>query len=189
MARTQRPSERIRRLPTTDVGVLGLLAAILVALSLALAPRADAFVYWTNIPNLPGGPSAIGRANLDGTGVDSNFIPVSTVSAYPADLALDAEHVYRAAACYQDPPGTPPCTSGAIRRANLDGRGVEQSLVGGIDPGAVAVDAGHVYWTWSECDRSRACTTDELQAGPGGIARANLDGSGVTRLDHRHRRR
>ena len=45
---TQQPSKRARPSPTIRVGVLGLLAAILLVLPLALAPRADAFVYWAN---------------------------------------------------------------------------------------------------------------------------------------------
>jgi hypothetical protein len=47
------------------------LAALLLAaiLTLALAPRAGAFVYWSDF-----GTSTIGRANLDGTGADQRFI-------------------------------------------------------------------------------------------------------------------
>jgi hypothetical protein len=45
-----------------------LLAAVLV-LTLAVAARADAFVYWANT-----NAGTIGRANLDGTGVNQNFI-------------------------------------------------------------------------------------------------------------------
>jgi hypothetical protein len=175
MALTQQRSGRIRPSLTTLVGMLGLLAALLLVLSLALAPRAGAYVYWTN-PDPLGSGGAIGRADLDGTGVRSHFIPISTASAYPRDLALDAEHVYWAAGCFSDP-SAPPCTSGGIGRANLDGTGVDQSLIGGFNPKGVAVDAEHVYWTWSECEAG--CSTAELQTAAGGIGRANLDGTGV----------
>ena len=57
-------------------------------------------------------------------------------------------------------------------------------MIGDINPGSVAVDAEHVYWTWSDCVAGwgiagSGCNTDELAAGVGGIARANLDGSDV----------
>ena len=169
MALTQKAGERTRVWPMTTA-----LLALLV-LSLALAPRAEAFIYWTN-------GDSIGRANLDGTGLNSHFIAVSTDGAYPRDLTLDGKNVYWAAACFSEPP-TVPCTNGAIGRADLDGTSIDERLIGGINPGGVAVDAKHVYWAWSDCDGGwgieSLCTSDELLAGPGGIAPANLDGSGV----------
>jgi uncharacterized membrane protein (UPF0127 family) len=42
-------------------------------LALIVAPRADAFVYWTNGSPTSSGLS-IGRANLDGSGANQNFI-------------------------------------------------------------------------------------------------------------------
>ena len=86
MARTRRPSERIWPSPTIGVGVLGLFAAFLVASSLALAPRAEAFVYWADVDK-----GTIGRANLDGSGVDRSFI--ATASS-PIGVAVDSGHVY-----------------------------------------------------------------------------------------------
>jgi len=163
-------------------GARGLGVSLLVLAALALFPAAaDAYVYWTNGPPPS---SSVGRADLDGTGVRPHFIPVSTAGTYMRDLALDADRLYWAAACPQYPAATPPCTSGAIGRANVDGTGVAESLIGGIDPGGVAVDAEHIYLTWSDCDlgwglSGPVCTTDELQGTPGGIARANLDGTGV----------
>ena len=87
MALTQQSSKWARPAPTTRVGVLGLLAAILLVLPLALAARADAFVYWTNSD-----PGTIGRANLDGTGVNQSFITGAGASA--AGVAVDGAHVY-----------------------------------------------------------------------------------------------
>ena len=165
-------------------GARGLGLSLLVLAALALVPAAtDAYVYWTNGPT-SGRSSAIARSDLDGTGVRPHFIPVSTADTYMRDLALDADRLYWATACPQNPEATPPCTGGAIGRANVDGTGVTESLIGGIDPGGVAVDAEHIYWTWSDCDLGwglggPGCTTDELQRTPGGIARANLDGTGV----------
>ena len=53
-------------------------------------------------------------------------------------MAVDAAHVYWANSR----------STGTIGRANLDGTGVDQSFITGVDlPGGVAVDAAHVYWT------------------------------------------
>ena len=65
----------------------------------------DAHVYWTN-------PSqTIGRANLDGTGVDQSFIAGTTGLT---GVAVDAAHIYWA-------------SDGGIGRANLDGTGVDRT--------------------------------------------------------------
>ena len=124
-----------------------LIAAILV--SLAFAARADALVYWADYDN-----GTIGRANLDGTGLDQSFI---TSADFPVSVAVDASHIYWA---------NEGLLSGTtIGRANLDGTDVDQSFITGANsPGGVAVDASHVYWT------------NELGDS---IGRANLDGSGV----------
>jgi hypothetical protein len=98
-----------------------LLAALLaLTLTLAFAPRAEAFVYWANESR------TIGRANLDGTGVDRSFIPAG---GFPG-VAVDAAHVY-----WTNEFGT-------IGRANLDGTGVDHSFITGAGrPWGVAVDA------------------------------------------------
>ena len=46
-----------------------LVAAAVVLVCLGLAPSAGAFVYWANV-----GGTTIGRANLDGTSSNQNFI-------------------------------------------------------------------------------------------------------------------
>jgi virginiamycin B lyase len=87
------------------------------------APR---HVYWTNLD-----ADTIGRANLDGTGVNQSFI---TGASDPAGVAVDATHVYWSNA------GT---DTGTIGRANLDGTGANQSFITGASgPAGVAVDAG-----------------------------------------------
>ena len=89
--------------------VASLIAALLVlAAALTFAPRAAAFVYWTNAKT-----GAVGRANLNGTGVDHKFIgDAKTVF----DVAVDATHVYWT-------------TGDAVGRANLDGTGVDRSFI------------------------------------------------------------
>jgi hypothetical protein len=115
-------------------------------------------LYWGNQDNSStavtfGTPATIGRANLDGTGVDPNFI---TGADTASGIALDAAHIYWT-------------NRGqfTVGRANLDGTGVNQNLVNigsRVFPDGVAVDSGHIYW---------AGTT-------GSLGRANLDGTGVT---------
>jgi hypothetical protein len=163
--------------------LVALLAALLI-LALALAPRAEAFVYWTD--------GDIGRANLDGSGANDGFIAGARVGA----VAVDAGHVYWTNVGFQAPDsigranldGTAPnhnfisdveiagsgvavdaghvywTNAGGIGRANLDGSGIDHSFIAGTQAGAVAVDGEHVYWS-------------DFQTGT--IGRANLDGSGV----------
>jgi sugar lactone lactonase YvrE len=58
--------------------------------------------------------------------------------------------------------------NGTIGRANLDGTGANQSLIGGVGtPCGVAVDAAHIYWA--------------NDSGSGAIGRSNLDGPEWTR--------
>ena len=131
-----------------------LLLAALLAAFLVLAPRAEAFVFWAGV----GGD--IGRANLDGTGVDKSFITLKG-KALAMGVAVDASHVY-----WSD------FNTGAIGRANLDGTGVDPRFITGAPPTGVAVDDAHIYWTNTE-------TTNSQLLGGGSIGRANLDGSGV----------
>ena len=80
-----------------------------------------------------------------------------------------------AAATAQATAGTPQIywtdgVPGTIGRANLDGTGAIQNLIGGgSQPHGVAVDAAHIYWT----------NVLNTSTGAGTIGRANLDGTGV----------
>jgi hypothetical protein len=87
----------------------------------------SAHVYWTN-----GGTNAIGRANLDGTGVNQTFI---TGAANPQGVAVDSAHVYWANG-----------SSGTIGRADIGGSGANQSFISAGNPLGVAVDSAHVWW-------------------------------------------
>jgi hypothetical protein len=101
-----------------------------------------AHVYWTS-------QYTIGRANLDGTGVNENFISGLNRAC---GLAVDGAHIYWAS-----------LYTGAIGRANLDGTGVNQDFIS-VATCAIVVDGAHIYW-------------DNGATGP--IGRANLDGTGV----------
>jgi hypothetical protein len=91
-----------------------------------------AHVYWTAfLSQVPGGPGVIGRANLDGTGVQESFI--SGIGNVGCGLAVDDGHIYWVS------------TDGWIGRANLDGTGVNRDFIYGAGCG-VEVDGGHIYW-------------------------------------------
>jgi hypothetical protein len=132
---------------------LGIALAALMVLSVS---SAHAFVYWTDSGADVVRPTddAVGRANLDGSALDPNFIqPAGT-----GGLAVDGAHIYWGG-------------EGAIGRANLDGSGAQQSFIPtgtGAVANGVAVNGSQIFWT------NPAAETIFV-----GIGRANLDGSGV----------
>jgi hypothetical protein len=79
-------------------------------------------IYWTSY-----NPGEIGRANLDGTGVDKSFIPTGDVN--PLGVAVDAQHVY-----WANP------LASTIGRANLDGSASDPGFILGPSPWGLAVD-------------------------------------------------
>jgi hypothetical protein len=105
----------------------------------------SAHIYWTT------DWQTIGRANLDGTGVNQGFI--HNFPDEPSGLAVDGAHIYWANA-----------NAATIGRANIDGTGVNQAFIGlGSFGEGVVVDGAHIYWGSAD----------------GTIGRANLDGTGV----------
>jgi hypothetical protein len=134
-----------------------------MGLGLALASGADGFVYWGGTIN------AIGRANLDGSGVEPSFIVPQTNTAQAiyyrvGRVAVDPQHVYWTAGIENAGPN-----EFVIGRSSLDGSGIEPSFIktAGI-PTGIAVNAEHLYWV--------------NEAKPGGtstISRANANGTEV----------
>jgi hypothetical protein len=109
-------------------GTAALALGVMVTAACAVAPRADAFVYWANH-----GGTTIGRANNDGTGIDQGFI---TGAREPCGLAVDSKHIYWG----NQAPST-------IGRADLDGTGVDQNFVTGVGGVCgIAVDATGIWW-------------------------------------------
>jgi hypothetical protein len=168
--------------PTTPPGT-GFSQAPPPANSPACLAVDGAHVYWTS-------SEAIGRANLDGTGIEENFIPVqkSSVTGSTCGLAVDRSHIY------WDNGAT-----GTIGRANLDGTGAVQDFIvtgsggsgptGGSGPAAtnvahamcgLLVDGAHIYWgTGAVPNISPTDPTPPAPGPDGAIGRANLDGTGV----------
>ena len=87
------------------------------------------FVYWT-VP----GANAIGRAGMNGTGVNQTFIQGLQG---PSGVAVNGAGIFWTNT-----------GSGTIGRANLDGTGVNQNFITGASPSnLMAADADHLYWT------------------------------------------
>lgn len=125
---------------------------LLVGLLLAVPASASAYLYWSNPTH-----QAIGRANLDGSGVNQHFI---ATASKPEGIAVDASYIYWAT------------QTGTIGRAKLDGSEVNQSFIAVPPPpvfafsylDGLAVDDSHIYWS---------APGDRL------IGRAKLDGTEV----------
>jgi hypothetical protein len=105
------------------------------------------YVFWANETSNQVG--TIGRANLDGSGANVNFI---TGVDRPGAVAVDGNHVYWTTILHG--------MGQAIGRANVDGSGFTPGFIK-TPAGAngLAVDGQHIYWTNNN-----------------GIGRADLDG-------------
>lgn len=132
-------------------------AALLIAVIalLALPPLSSAnFVYWAS-----DGQTTIGRAKLNGSGVNNAFVAGLT---NVHGVAIDSQHIYWT----QGNAGT-----SSIGRANLDGSGVNPNFIPNssalnfataVPQAALAVTANAIYW---------------VNTGAARIGRANIDGS------------
>jgi streptogramin lyase len=87
------------------------------------------FVYWT-VPNA----NAIGRAGMNGTGVNQTFIQGLHG---PEGVAVNSAGIFWTNAA-----------SGTIGRADLDGQNVNRNFIGGASPSnLMTADTAHLYWT------------------------------------------
>lgn len=139
------------------------------------APRAGAFIYWSQdrcIPNA-NGPGlglkcrgTIGRAGMKGTGADERFFD-SPRAAHVRGLAVDDGRIYWA---WSRSP------RGAIARARLNGRGVQPRFITGItaSPLSLALGDGFVYWTDNPC-AGHVC--DQPRIGRAGVNGERVDES------------
>jgi hypothetical protein len=111
------------------MSVRRLIVLFTVALPLAFAASAHAYVYWGDYQG-----GTIGRANLDGTAVEDSFIQAG---GKPNAVAVTSSHIYWANE-----------TGGTIGRANIDGTAVEPNFITGInEPFGVAVNSSSIFWT------------------------------------------
>src|SRR4051812_47240109 len=95
-------------------------------------------IYWSQWAD-----NVIGRANIDGSGVDRAFLRTKC----PGPLAVDADHLYWAF-FGGNPRYNRACLVGGIGRANIDGGGVRTFAKGtGVTTDGIAVDRRYIYVT------------------------------------------
>jgi hypothetical protein len=129
--------------------------AVIVLLILPSLASAN-FVYWTNLFG-----DSIGRAKINGTGSNNNFIAGVPSSPGPAGVAVDSKFIY-----WTEQNGA----TATIGRANLDGTGVNHGFIssGVVNPQGLAVTSSGIYWT------------NEAAMGHATIGHAAIDGSNPT---------
>jgi virginiamycin B lyase len=145
---------QLREMPDTQRSKSrhAVLIAILATLALMLLPDVAGanFVYWANDDQ-----TSIGRAKINGTGANSNFITgVNGVHG----VAIDSKFIYWT---------TLSGGVSTIGRANLDGSGVNNQFIttNVTAPISIAVTSSGIYWT------------NAVGMSPSTIGHANLDGS------------
>jgi hypothetical protein len=122
------------------------------------------YLYWANndpYASDPADPPGIGRARLDGSDVQPNFI-TATLQGFPSNIqgvAVDDQHVYWTDCC------------GNIGVADLDGTQVNTQLTRDISPGQLALDSYVLF------DASPFRFPN-----PGWVDSFNLDGSNLTEV-------
>lgn len=126
-----------------------IVASAACAASLALAPAAGAWIYWGQEESGAG----VGRAALDGTQVNSSFIPPdpSSVSAFTRGVGVDGSYIYWGANPAN--PGHP----STIGRAPLSGANPNYTFTGASGFAGVlgiGVFGSELYWTAADNDRS-----------------------------------
>src|SRR5262245_18362816 len=123
-------ARRARRRRNGAVVLVGVVLVGVVAVTTAWTSARTAtpvYLYWANDTLGDGRPAAttIGRARLDGTGVEQSF--VSGTGRRPCGVALAHEHIYWGEAL-GGKVGSPD-NGGAIGRANRDGSGVDAKFI------------------------------------------------------------
>ncbi len=146
----------VRGSRTVSLPALTLAMALTLGLLACLTPRADAAVYWLDA-------RGIGRANLDGTGVQEGWIP----GVKARGLAVNSTHIYWA----EEVSHRSGHERSRIGSALLDGSGIRRSVVTGLRVvNAVGANDSYVYWM----DRA---SDSQLERARLGRARANGTGA------------
>jgi hypothetical protein len=127
---------------------------LLVACFLVLATQAQAALYF--------GTVSIGRANLDGSVLQADFVEPGSGSI--CAIAVDSSHLY-----WTD------SYDNTIGRANLDGTGVIDSFIQleqGTLPCGLALDSRFLYWAGMGTDTIGRARLDASEVDPSFIATA-----------------
>jgi virginiamycin B lyase len=96
-------------------------------------------IYWAD-SNLSENAGLIGRANLDGTNVEPDFIRLPADNT-PCGVAVNGTHIYWGNRVVFGATDT-------IGRANLDGSGANPAFIGGArSPQGVAIGGGRIFWS------------------------------------------
>lgn len=130
--------------------VFASLAALLTGLVVCAA--AQGYVYFTNT-----GLNAIGRANLDGTVPDYEFI---VGASQPWGIAVNGSYIYWTNSA-----------NGTIGRANLNGSEVNENFITGLggEPLGLAINAHYIFWA-------------DKEGNEGYVGRAELSGANPEEL-------
>jgi hypothetical protein len=92
------------------------------------------FIYWTRLSD---GTSSIGRANLDGSGVNTQFITTNVTN--PVGIAVTSSNIY-----WTNEVGM---SSPTIGRANIDGTNADPNFINtAAYPNGLAADSSFIYF-------------------------------------------
>ena len=109
-------------------------------------------------PIPPEPPTGIGRANLDGSSPEPEFIPTAAEWLAVSPESVSPRYIYWSNT-----------EAGTIGRAEIGGTNPEPEFIAGLEnPQQIAVDSGHIYWAEAR----------DREEGHGTIGRAEIDGSG-----------
>lgn len=118
-------------------------------MSLGVAIDSNYIYFPVRIENVSGPPSAaIARANLNGTGLVENWLPLGDSSSVGSvmGVAVDSNYIYWSVSG-AIAPGESGDGIGKIGRANLNGTGVNASFITGLTrPFQLAVTANYLFW-------------------------------------------
>jgi len=143
----------VARLARAGIALAG---ALIASAALAASASADNYIYWGQ------SPGTLGRANLDGTGVNPTYANVGS-GVFFMGLAYNNANFFW---------GTAPTPTSSVRRAGIDGSAVTTlfSVASGTDfpPGGIAINSQYIY----------TMGTSYSGAGDANIGRSNIDGTG-----------
>jgi hypothetical protein len=106
-------------------------------------------LYWVSL-NEEGDSSPIGRANLNGSGVDRDFLTVPNLRCARCPTPVQSIAVAGAYIYWSTGLGDP------MGRANIDGTGVNPRFITSVDAQSLASDGAYIYWVSTSLKIGRA---------------------------------